>query len=56
MSKPVGPSVRVEVWTRGAGTAKPRVVTKVAVRYPDGKFHGATNFPVKTGKEAPRAV
>lgn len=33
-------TLRVETWT-----IKGRRVGKVAARYPNGTFHGATNFP-----------
>ena len=48
MRKPTGNRVRVENWNVSDPTNtwgnKRAIVTKVAVRRPDGTFHGATNF------------
>lgn len=48
MSKPSGNKVRVESWNVHDSANRfgnhRQVVTKVAVRDPAGRFHGATNF------------
>lgn len=51
MAKRTGISKRVEVWDTRAGT-----IRKIAVRHNDGRFNGATNFPVKLTKVKGRPV
>ena len=48
MSKASGNTVRIERWTvadtSGKFSDNRKVVSKIAVRDPLGRFHGATNF------------
>lgn len=51
MSKSSGVTKRVEDWNvrnfdkSGSIKTDRKIVVKVAVRHPNGQFHGATNFP-----------